>query len=245
MFIYILELENGKYYIGRTTNIARRIQEHINQLGSSWTKKYKYVRTIETIKTDDPFDEDKYVKKYMSKYGIDNVRGGSYVLDSLTANEIKFIERELRGASDKCFKCGGEHFVNDCDQGVFKGRNFLQEHRMYNSNSEESSGSDSSYIESLSDSDSSYIDSLSESESESEDESHKQLNIEIDEIISPEYESEPEITIEKPDVYVGDISYGSIRNYSYESDSEEDINSSESELEEDEEGYWSYKQQYE
>ncbi len=213
MFIYILELENGKYYIGKTTNVAKRIQEHINQLGSSWTKKYKYVQTIETIKTDDPFDEDKYVKKYMSKYGIDNVRGGSYVLDSLTAYEIKFIERELRGASDQCFKCGGEHFVNECDQGVFKGRNFLQEHRISESNS--------SYI------DDSSSDSIYESESESES------------------ESEPEITIEKPDVYVGDILYGSIRNYSYESDSEEDINSSEYELEEDEEGYWFYKQQYE
>jgi hypothetical protein len=36
------------------------------------------------IKNCSSFDEDKYVKEYIAKYGIDKVRGGSYVTNDLT-----------------------------------------------------------------------------------------------------------------------------------------------------------------
>lgn len=38
--IYILELENNKYYIGKTTNSNFRLKQHYNSDGSVWTKKY-------------------------------------------------------------------------------------------------------------------------------------------------------------------------------------------------------------
>ena len=44
VFIYVLELENKKYYIGKTTNPIYRLGKHFNNSGSEWTKKYKPIK---------------------------------------------------------------------------------------------------------------------------------------------------------------------------------------------------------
>jgi len=52
----------------------------------------------------------------MEKYGIDNVRGGSYSKINLGSNIKELLGREIRGSTDKCFACGSpDHFVLDCD----------------------------------------------------------------------------------------------------------------------------------
>ena len=113
--IYILQLTSNKYYIGKTENVGSRVQEHFNGTGSAWTKRYHPVRLVISYPNCDHFDEDKYTKKYMSKYGIDNVRGGSYCKLTLTDSEKDNIKRELSGASDECLKCGKMgHFAAQC-----------------------------------------------------------------------------------------------------------------------------------
>ena len=82
--------------------------------GSSFTKTFPPVEIYQIIPECDKFDEDKYVKKYMEKYGIDNVRGGTYSRLELTQQEKTFIQKELWGANNLCFECGGEHFIKDC-----------------------------------------------------------------------------------------------------------------------------------
>lgn len=44
--IYILELENQKYYVGKTENPEVRIDSHFQGEGSVWTKKYKPIRVL-------------------------------------------------------------------------------------------------------------------------------------------------------------------------------------------------------
>ena len=113
--IYILQLTSNKYYIGKTENVASRVQEHFKGTGSAWTKLYHPVRLVISYPNCDNFDEDKYTKKYMSKYGIDNVRGGSYCKLTLTDSEKDNINRELSGASGECLKCGKMgHFAAQC-----------------------------------------------------------------------------------------------------------------------------------
>ena len=80
VFIYILELENSKYYIGKTHNPNFRLDAHFNSIGSSWTKKYKPIKLLKLIPNCSDFDEDKYTKEYMLKKGINNVRGGTYLV---------------------------------------------------------------------------------------------------------------------------------------------------------------------
>lgn len=113
--IYILKLQGGKYYIGKTSDPVKRYQEHLEGRGSAWTKKYKPVSLEKVIKNASPFDEDKYTKEYMAKYGIDKVRGGSYVSMELDEVQEEALTREIWGAKDCCTQCGRKgHFVNDC-----------------------------------------------------------------------------------------------------------------------------------
>ena len=115
VFIYILQLELNKYYIGKTNNPDIRLDSHFNSSGSEWTKIYKPIKVYELISNCDTYDEDKFTLKYMEKEGIDNVRGGSFSKIELSDEQIKLINQMIKGASDKCFNCGESgHFIKDC-----------------------------------------------------------------------------------------------------------------------------------
>jgi predicted GIY-YIG superfamily endonuclease len=113
--IYILRLQGGNYYVGKTTDTARRYQEHLEGKGAAWTKKYKPVALERVITNASPFDEDRYVKEMMAKHGIDKVRGGAYVTEKLDEIQEEALRREIWGAANKCTLCGrAGHFVKDC-----------------------------------------------------------------------------------------------------------------------------------
>ena len=113
--IYILRLKAGKYYIGKTKNVDKRWTEHTAGCGSGWTKKYPPVSLVKSVVSTSQFDEDRYVKEYMGKYGIENVRGGTYSNVVLDANCIAVLEKEIRHSNNLCVRCGrGTHFVKDC-----------------------------------------------------------------------------------------------------------------------------------
>ena len=113
--IYVLKLEGGNYYIGKSDNVHARYQQHVNGFGSSWTKKHKPVLLEKTIENVSPFEEDKITKEYMFKYGIDKVRGGSYCQIDLSEFHTEALKMEIWGAKDLCSQCGRSgHFAKDC-----------------------------------------------------------------------------------------------------------------------------------
>ena len=116
VLIYILKCNNNKYYIGKTfKNINKRFKKHLKGFGASWTKKHKPIKILNIYENCDDYDEDKYTKMYMDKYGIDNVRGGSYTKVKLDKDVIKFINKELTSIHNKCYECGSKtHFVKNC-----------------------------------------------------------------------------------------------------------------------------------
>ena len=115
--IYVLKLEQDKYYIGKTKNSLKRITNHFRGKTTAWTSKYRPISVIEIIHDCDAFDEDKYTKKYMTMYGIDNVRGGSYVKMHIPENVKAFLRHEFITAEDRCYNCGKSgHFVRNCPE---------------------------------------------------------------------------------------------------------------------------------
>lgn len=114
--IYLLKLEQGKYYVGRTDHMENRWKAHTSGKGSLWTKKYRPIELLNTYSSKNPFEEDKYTKECMSIYGIDNVRGGSYVREILDLDARRLIQKEIWAAKDCCVRCGrNSHFVKECN----------------------------------------------------------------------------------------------------------------------------------
>lgn len=83
-WLYVLKLKAGKYYIGITAKTPEaRFKEHLSGFtGAAWTRKYKPIKIIDR-KDLGVIDEakaqayeNKIVRIYIKKYGIDSVRGG-------------------------------------------------------------------------------------------------------------------------------------------------------------------------
>jgi|LakMenE18May11ns_1017448.scaffolds.fasta_scaffold9954712_5 hypothetical protein len=127
--IYILELENNKYYIGRSNCSKKRILQHFNNNGSEWTKLYKPIRILSQFKGDS-WDEEKHTLITMNTYGVNNVRGGSYCKIHLTESEKEKAMQTILSVMDKCYKCGEPgHFANECSIDKFEQKeDVLSEH---------------------------------------------------------------------------------------------------------------------
>ena len=82
--VYILKLQDDKYYIGSSHNIFRRLIQHWTHggdCGSKWTNLFKPIELITWVITDDLLGiENLITKTYVSKYSPMNVRGGSFYI---------------------------------------------------------------------------------------------------------------------------------------------------------------------
>jgi len=115
--IYKLNLENGKKYVGKTTDVDRRMDQHFSGNGSKVTKKFKPIdgKIIDEVPgffSDDV--EQEYTEDYIEKYGYNNVRGGYYT-NSHTLEKNNKKQYVTKKKQVKCYKCGKYgHYANQC-----------------------------------------------------------------------------------------------------------------------------------
>lgn len=131
--IYVLELQGKKYYVGKTNHTFQRFNQHKTGSGAKWTQKHKVKDLFAFHKDMKDSDENKITIQMMKKYGVRNVRGGSWTKVNMTEAEIKRLENKInsRGrrrrttktsqkkarASKKksCTRCGRtSHTVEKC-----------------------------------------------------------------------------------------------------------------------------------
>lgn len=114
MIIYVLKLEGGKFYVGKTNDLDRRWLEHNgNTFGSVWTKIYNPKEIVENVQ-DTGFSELATTLRYMKKYGVNNVRGADYCSVNLTKEQLKEISNHFCADEGNCYSCEGNHYTSDC-----------------------------------------------------------------------------------------------------------------------------------
>src|SRR3990170_8837053 len=119
MYVYILELENQKYYVGQTNNPQVRIEQHQHGEGSTWTLKHKPIKVLSVVQSTSPFDENNTTKMMMIQYGIDSVRGGSYCTEYIDPIQKALLQKELWGVNNCCIRCGYPwHFISECRKKI-------------------------------------------------------------------------------------------------------------------------------
>jgi predicted GIY-YIG superfamily endonuclease len=76
---YVLELENGYYYIGSTLDLNKRLAQHFTAKASGWTKIHKPISVVSVFyPTNGIQDENEITKAYIVAHGAEKVRGGSW-----------------------------------------------------------------------------------------------------------------------------------------------------------------------
>jgi len=91
--LYILTLENGKFYVGKTTDPNTIFSQHIN--GIAYTRLNKILHITILPENISAIYEDCVILAFMSQLGIDNVRGGKYSSIIFSETELKNIIEDL------------------------------------------------------------------------------------------------------------------------------------------------------
>lgn len=117
--VYILELSQGRVYVGHSSDIRRRIQQHMAGQGSAFTKAFPPTGVIlprlGCVTGSPEAAERDETLRYMFLRGIQSVRGWKYVRVQMPEDEVRDAESNIRELFDLCRRCGHPgHFIGHC-----------------------------------------------------------------------------------------------------------------------------------
>lgn len=113
--LYIIELQDGKFYVGKTKNFVHRMDQHLEGDGAYWCKTYGPMKSCSKVCdfVDATHEETKKTLELMVEKGINNVRGAEYCqLAPFTAADcrrmsyaaIHHLKRTDREHIENCFE---------------------------------------------------------------------------------------------------------------------------------------------
>jgi putative endonuclease len=118
--VYILELAQGRVYVGKSCNVERRIAQHASGTGAAFTRAFpptgNRLHRLGDVqqRIGDAAERDETIR-YMFLRGIDAVRGWRYCTVELSQRDRDDAEANIRELFDLCRRCGnGSHFMRDC-----------------------------------------------------------------------------------------------------------------------------------
>lgn len=123
MYIYILRLEEDKYYVGlyEMSLDPPNMEEILYHINNDWVNTYNPIELLDIVPLSDSFDVNTIMFKLMNEFGIDNVRGGKFCNLSLNEDERYVFAKLVYGMTDKCYQCGHYgHYKHHCDQYKWK-----------------------------------------------------------------------------------------------------------------------------
>ena len=138
-FVYILDLDHGKFYVGSTKNLESRLRAHIEGKGAEFTKVHKplareivseYFQCFSYESDEEALSGELMATlQLMDEQGIENVRGGPYCEMTLSDATKKEIQRLIDHLKGQCYKCHKRaHVLRDCQSiqhsaSQYRGRN--------------------------------------------------------------------------------------------------------------------------
>jgi predicted GIY-YIG superfamily endonuclease len=117
--IYILELSQGRVYVGQSSDMRRRIHQHMSGRGSAFTKEFPPTGVLLprlgcVTGSAEAAERDETIR-YMFLRGIQLVRGWKYTRVCMPPEEIQDAEENIREIFNLCRRCGhAGHFITQC-----------------------------------------------------------------------------------------------------------------------------------
>ena len=112
--MYEVKCVHQKRYIGKTTNMDRRMKQHFTGKGSQVTRKYAPVSATAIATCNGYFSDrvEQYLtEKKIKKHGYENVRGGYYTNSKTLTHETARPTNRKKN----CARCGrSSHSATSC-----------------------------------------------------------------------------------------------------------------------------------
>jgi hypothetical protein len=126
--VYVLELKGGYVYVGKSSNIEKRLRQHMagtyKSMCAAFTRIHKptgkFLKRLGDLhghqKGDGPERDE--TLRLMHKIGPQKVRGWKFVRSGpLIPRELEEINDNLKELFDLCRKCGKKgHFASRCSK---------------------------------------------------------------------------------------------------------------------------------
>ena len=112
------DLQSGIFYVGKSYNISRRIEDHRNGDGARCIAGGSIIElqatTAGSVSDMESWERNETLE-LMKTHGITQVRGWMFTSINLTDDDIEAAFRQICEKYDLCRRCGqASHFAEDC-----------------------------------------------------------------------------------------------------------------------------------